>query len=220
MKTLLRKSAAEICGTFFLLFFGCGSIMVNEITQGALGLLGIAIVWGLVVTILIYSLSHISGTHINPAVTIALWVQKRISFSEAIVYVVSQISAAILAVFLLGVIFGPISNLGITSPKGGYWQSFLLEIIMTGFLMLVILCLDGKESLKHLGGVIVGATITLEVLFAGPISGASMNPARSLAPALLSGRMESISLYILAPMIGSCLCVVIYQLLHHRRMDD
>lgn len=191
------------------MFFACGSIIVNELTEGTLGLLGIGVVCGIIVTVLIYAVGHISGAHFNPAVTLAFWLQKKIPGKQAALYVVAQMTGATLAAYLLAMVFENPYNLGATSPSGSVGQTFWVEVLMTAFLMLVIFGLEGKEHISNLAAVIVGSTITLEVLFAGPISGASMNPARSFGPAFVSGHLEHMFIYTAAPLLGAAISVAL-----------
>lgn len=208
----MKKYIAEFIGTFALVFCGTGAIVVNEQTAGAVGHVGIAFTFGLIVMAMIYSFGKLSGAHFNPAVTIGFWVAKLLPKKEVIPYVISQILGALLATTLLKFLFPENINLGATIPSGTVLQSFILEIILTFFLMLVILSTSqGSKELGIMAGLAIGSTVLLEAMFAGPISGASMNPARSLSPALLSGNIHMLWIYILAPVLGAILSVIVWQ---------
>lgn len=210
MNTELRKRAlSEMIGTFALVFIGTGSIVVNDITGGAISHLGVAVAFGLTVMTMIYALGDVSGAHLNPAVSMAFWVARRLPRRELVVYLVGQFSGAILASLLLRAIFTAHEGLGVTQPTAGITQSFVLEVVLTFFLMFVILGVaTGAKEKGIMAGVAVGAVVCLGALFGGPISGASLNPARSLAPALVTGVLASLWLYLLAPCVGSGLAVV------------
>lgn len=199
-----RDLLAEAVGTFALVFAGTGAIVINDITGGAVSHIGISLTFGLVILAMIYALGDISGAHFNPAVTIGFWMAHRIERSTVMPYILSQCAGALLASLLLRLLFPSHESLGATQPAGPALQSFVLESILTFVLMLVILQVSrgGKEK-GITAGMAVGAVIALEALFAGPISGASMNPARSLAPALVSLQLAHLWIYILAPLAGA-----------------
>lgn len=200
----MKKYVAEFLGTFALVFCGTGAIVINQQTNGAIGHAGIAITFGLIVTAMIYTFGNISGTHINPAVTLGLFVLKFFPVREVLPYVISQVAGAFAASLLLKFLFPANDTLGSTLPAGSDMQSFILEFILTYFLMMAILFASrGSERVQALAGMVIGGVVLLEAMFAGPVCGASMNPARSLAPALVSGHLESLWLYILAPISGS-----------------
>ena len=201
----MSKYAAELIGTFALLFCGTGAIVIDEVTGGTIGHLGIALSFGLVVTIMIYAFGNLSGAHINPAVTIAFATTDRFERRLLLGYLLAQVAGALLASFVLHGLFPDNEYLGTTLPYGSWQQSFVLEVILSYFLMLVILFVSQNKSVTQFTGLAVGATVALEALFAGPITGASMNPARSLAPALVSGHTEYLWLYLLAPVVGALL---------------
>ena len=208
----MKRYIAEFIGTFALVFCGTGAIIINEQTGGAVGHMGIAITFGLIVMVMIYSFGNSSGAHFNPAVTIGFWAAKRLPKKEVLPYVISQITGAFLATAVLKFLFPENINLGATIPSGTVLQSFILEIILTFFLMLVILSTSqGSKEIAVMAGLAIGSTVLLEAMFAGPISGASMNPARSLSPALLSGNIQTLWIYILAPIIGALLGSVVWQ---------
>ncbi len=209
----MKKYAAEFTGTFSLVFCGTGAIIVNQETHGAIGNIGIAITFGLIVTAMIYSFGNSSGAHFNPAVTIGFWIAKLFNKKEVLPYILSQIAGAFLATLILKFLFPNNLNLGTTNPSGSVLQSFILEIILTFTLMLVILnTAHGSKEVRTMAGVAIGATVLLEAMFAGPISGASMNPARSLAPAIVSGNIHSLWIYIAAPSIGALLSGFVFKI--------
>lgn len=210
----MKKYCAEILGTFALVFAGTGAIVIDQFSSGAISHVGIALTFGFVVLAMIYTVGDISGAHLNPAVTLGFWAARRMSGREALPYIFSQITGAILASALLKFLFPKNELLGATLPAGSEMQSFVLETVLTFFLMLTILNVStGAKEKGITAGIAVGAVIALEAMFAGPISGASMNPARSLAPALVSGHFEHLWIYLIAPPLGAfaamlaCRCV-------------
>lgn len=206
-----RQLVAEFFGTFALVFAGTGAIVINSVTGGGVSHVGIALTFGLIVLAMIYALGDVSGCHLNPAVTLGFFVARRFGGRLVVPYVASQCLGAILASLVLRLIFPTTSTLGATLPAGNALQSFVLEFILTLLLMFVILSVStGSKEKGALAGVAVGSVIALEALFAGPISGASMNPARSLAPALVSLRFDSLWIYLIAPVLGACSSVVAY----------
>lgn len=208
----MKKYLAELIGTFGLVFCGTGAIVINEVSGGSISHAGIAITFGLIVVAMIYTFGDISGSHINPAVTIAFAVIKKIEVIEAIKYIISQVIGAIVASLVLHFLFPENKNLGVTLPAGSETQSFILEFILTFFLMLVIIhTSQGKKEVQNIAGIVIGGTVLLEAMFAGPICGASMNPARSLSPALVSGNLHALWLYIVAPVFGAVLAVLTWR---------
>ncbi|MFL5342243.1 MAG: aquaporin [Gemmataceae bacterium] len=204
----MRKFAAEGLGTFALVFAGTGAVVINDVSGGAITHVGVALTFGLVVLALIYALGEVSGAHLNPAVTIGFWAAGRFPLRLVPGYVAAQIAGALAASGLLRLMFDH-PTLGATVPRAGAWQSFALEVILTLILMFVILSVStGAKEKGVLAGVAVGSVIAFEALFAGPISGASMNPARSLAPALVSGRLDYLWVYLAAPVVGAIAGVV------------
>lgn len=202
----MKKYIAEILGTFCLMFAGTGAIIINQHTGGAVTHVGICIVFGLIVTAMIYTFGAISGAHINPAVTLCFWVAGLFPAKEILPYILCQLVGAFLATFLLKFMFPENEGLGGTYPTGSDWQSFILETVLTFMLMLTILFTSqGAKETGVLAGLAIGGVVLLEALFAGPISGASMNPVRSFAPALVSGKMESYWVYATAPTLGALL---------------
>lgn len=199
----MRRYAAELLGTYALVFAGTGAIVVNAQT-GALGHFGVAATFGLIVLAMIYAFGDVSGAHLNPAVTIGFVVAKRFPAAQALPYIAAQLGGAVLASLTLRFLFPESVTLGATHPSGSEMQSFVLEVILTFFLMLVILQVaHGSKETGLMAGIAIGAVVGLEALFAGPICGASMNPARSIAPAVISGELKSLWLYIVAPMLGA-----------------
>ena len=214
----MKKYVAEAIGTFILIFVGTGSVIVNDVTDGDVSLVGIAMAWGLVVSAMIYAIGDLSGAHINPAVTIAFWIAKRFEGDKVIPYVVAQCIGAIAASALLRLMYPGQESLGSTLPDGTVMQSFILEIVLTFILMFVVLNVTvGAKEKGITAGLAIGSVIAFEVLCGGPISGASMNPARSLAPALVGGQLQSLWLYLMGPVIGAALAVPISHYLHTER---
>lgn len=205
----MKRFAAEFFGTFALVFAGTGAIVINEVTHGGVSHVGIALTFGLVVLANIYALGEVSGAHFNPAVTLAFYAARRFPGQAVGPYLLSQVCGAFLASGLLRLLFPENAGLGATRPAGPEWQSFVLELILTWLLMFVILGVStGAKEKGLMAGIAVGGVIALEALFAGPITGASMNPARSLAPAVVSGQWQSLWLYLVAPVTGALLAVV------------
>lgn len=212
---------AEAVGTFILVFAGTGAVMVNHISKGAVTHLGISFVFGGVVAALIYTLGHVSGAHFNPAVTLAFWTSGFFPRRRVLAYILAQCGGAIAASALLLFSLGNIGTLGATLPLGDHWrQSFVLEMVLTFILMFVILG-SGLDRRAPIGfaGVAIGLTVGLEAAFMGPITGASMNPARSLAPALVGGNLHHQWLYWVAPILGAQLAVLIYRQLSNNFQD-
>ncbi len=211
----MKKYLSEFIATFVLLFVGTGSVVVNQQTGGALGLPGIAAVWGLVIIALIYAFGDISGTHINPAVTIAFAVDKRFEWKEVPFYLVFQLAGALTASGLLKFLFPLNATLGITQPSGTVMQSLILEIVMTFILMIVVLRVSvGAKEKGITAGIAIGATVWFLVLFGGPISGASLNPTRSIAPAVVTGNLQNLWIYLVGPISGALLAVVLHRAVH------
>lgn len=202
-----QRLSAELLGTFALVFAGTGAIVINDVT-GAITHVGIALTFGLVVLALIYTLGDISGAHFNPAVTLGFVIARRFPLRDAGPYIVMQLLGGVAASAVLRLMFPDNDKLGATIPRGSPIQSFVLEILLTAFLMFVILNTTTGAKEKGLTiGIVVGAVIGLEAMFAGPICGASMNPARSLGPAIVSGHMDAVWIYLLAPTIGTLIAV-------------
>jgi aquaporin Z len=201
----MKRFGAEILGTFGLVFAGTGAIVINEASNGTITHTGVALTFGLVVLAMIYTVGDISGAHLNPAVTMGFWAARRLPGRDVLPYIASQATGAVLASVLLRFLFPDNKLLGATMPAGSETQSFILETVLTFFLMLTILNVStGAKEKGITAGIAVGAVIAFEALFAGPISGASMNPARSFAPALVSGHFEHLWIYLVAPTLGAC----------------
>jgi aquaporin Z len=204
-----RRCVAESLGTFALVFAGTGAIVVNDVSGGIVTHVGVALTFGLVVTAMIYAVGDVSGAHLNPAVTLGFWLARRLPAREVAPYVGSQVAGALAASVLLGSLFFGHPTLGATAPAGPALQSFVLEIVLTGLLMFTILSVStGAKEKGPTAGLAIGAVVGLEALFAGPISGASMNPARSFAPALVSGQLAHLWIYLAAPVLGAALAVL------------
>lgn len=210
----MKKYYAEVIGTFALVFCGTGAIIIDQETSGAISHAGIAITFGLIVMVMIYALGPISGAHLNPAVTIAFSVAKRFPAKQIVPYIFSQAIGAVLASVVLKFLFTSNQFLGATLPLGSELQSFVLESILTFFLMLVIIQVaTGSKEQGMFAGLAIGSTVLLEAMFAGPICGASMNPVRSFSPAVVSGHLEHLWIYLTAPVLGAVLAVFVWNIL-------
>lgn len=210
----LKKYSAEFIGTFALVFCGTGAIIVNQQSAGSLGLIGIALAFGIIVAAMIYVFGNISGTHINPSVTIALAIGKITTKRDASFYIFAQVVGALLASVLLKFMFPENLTLGSTIPSGELLQSFIIEFVLTFFLMLTILGITSVKDFSNMAGLIIGLVVTGIILFAGPISGGSFNPARSFAPALISGNLTALWIYIAAPTLGAILAMFVWKIFH------
>jgi aquaporin Z len=216
----VKKYWAELMGTYIMVFAGTGAIIVNDV-YGSVSHLGIGLTFGLVVMAVIYSIGSISGAHINPAVSIAFWVSKRFRGKEVLPYIISQFLGAILASLTLSFMFPQDELLGATLPAGSWEQSFVMEFILTFILMFVILLMsEGSKEVGVMTGFAVGMVVAFEAIFAGPVSGASMNPARSLAPALVSGHLTHLWLYIIATTLGASASVFAVRLIKDSSSDN
>ncbi|HRP63583.1 MAG TPA: aquaporin [Phycisphaerales bacterium] len=208
---MMRKCVCEAFGTFSLVLAGTGAIIINDVSDGAITHVGIAMTFGLIVMAMIYSIGETSGAHINPAVTLGFWLSRRLPGRMVAPYIVSQCTGAFAASFVLLALFPGHETLGATLPAGAAMQSFWLEVILTMILMFVILRVaTGSKELGVMAGIAIGGVVGLEAMFAGPISGASMNPARSLAPALVSGKTQFLWVYLAAPVLGAALAVPLW----------
>jgi aquaporin NIP len=206
--TRLKKLLAEFAGTFIMVFLGTGAIVLDDVTGGSVTHAGVSVAFGLSVTLMILAFGHVSGAHINPAVTVTLWAAGRFPGQKVLRFIMAQSAGALLASFLLHRLYPSQPTLGATLPSGSPLASFLLEIVLTYLLLLVIFTVTtGPRHLGILPALIIGATVGLEAYFCGPVSGASMNPARSLGPALVSGQLSSLWIYLSAPLIGGLLAV-------------
>lgn len=192
-----------------MIFCGTGAMTINEITGGEVTHVGIAITWGLIVMSMIYAFGETSGAHFNPAVTIAFAYAKKFSWKEVPKYIIAQILGAFTASLILLFLFPTSEFLGATIPTIDVWRAFVLELLLTFFLMVVIINVStGSKEMGVIAGIAIGAVVLLEAMFAGPITNASMNPARSLAPNIVSGNIQGLWLYIIAPILGALLAVV------------
>jgi aquaporin NIP len=210
----MRKYLAEAIGTFALVFCGTGAIIINQEQGGVISHVGIAITFGLIVMAMIYALGDISGAHLNPAVTIAFAIGKKFPVKEIIPYVISQAIGAFTASLILKFLFPLNELLGTTLPAGLPMQSFILEMILTFILMFVIIHVaTGSKEQGMFAGLAIGSVVLLEAMFAGPICGASMNPIRSLAPALISGHIKHLWIYLTAPVLGAILATLTWKVL-------
>lgn len=208
----MRRYVAEAIGTFSLVFAGTGAIIIDDVSHGAITHAGVAITFGLVVMAMIYAVGDISGAHLNCAVTIAFWLSRRLPGRCVVPYIIAQLTGALAASAVLRAMFFHQSSLGETLPFGPPIRACFLELILTAILMFVILSVSrgGKEK-GMMAGIAVGGVIAFEAMFAGPISGASMNPARSIAPAVIAMHFESLWVYILGPIFGAALAVPLHQ---------
>ncbi len=205
---------AEGLGTFGLVFAGCGAIMIDTLSHGAITHVGIGLVFGLIITVMIYAFGHISGAHFNPAVTLAFVLARHFPVRKLIGYWTAQLLGALLAAGCLRLLFGTVAAVGTTLPagNGGLWQSLVLETLLTFFLMMVIMAMaTDTRAVGQAAALAIGATVGLEALFAGPICGASMNPARSLGPALVSWTWTAQWIYIVGPLIGAIAGAYVYR---------
>jgi aquaporin NIP len=210
----MKKYTAEFIGTFALVFCGTGAIVINQQTGGVITHAGVAATFGLIVMSMVYALGDVSGAHLNPAVSIAFAVSKRFDKKQLAPYIVSQLLGALSASAVLKLLFPANNTLGATIPAGSDMQSFVLECILTFILMLVILNVaHGSKEQGMFAGLAIGGVVLLEAMFAGPICGASMNPARSLAPALVSGHLQSLWVYVVAPVAGAVAAVPVFNYL-------
>lgn len=212
-KNQLTKCVAEIIGTFMLIFFGCGSIAACQGNPQALPSFIIPIMFGLVVFVMIHALGHISGAHLNPAVTLALASVRRFPMRQVPLYCLAQLIGACAAIALLTFLFPESQTYGATIPSITLHKAFVWEFILTFALMFVIMAVSDTRAMSTMAGAAIGITVTLDAFIAGPLTGASMNPTRSIAPALFEGRFEGLGIYILAPILGAIFAAQIYVLM-------
>jgi len=212
----MKKYLAEFLGTYALVFAGTGAIIIDQETHGSITHVGVAITFGLIVMSMIYALGDISGAHLNPAVSIAFTVAKKFPVKELVPFIISQLLGAVAASFILKYLFADNQFLGATIPAGSDPQSFILEFILTFFLMLVIINVaKGSKEQGMFAGLAIGSAVALEAMFAGPICGASMNPARSFGPAVVSGHMEHLWVYLSATTLGAISAIPVWSYLKH-----
>jgi aquaporin NIP len=191
-------------------FAGTGAIVINDVSNGGITHVGIALTFGLVVLVMIYAVGDVSGAHFNPAVTFGFWLAGRLPIKAVAPYIISQCAGAFAASGVLRFLFPRHATLGTTLPAGPAAQSFVLEVILTLLLMFVILSVStGAKEKGITAGIAIGAVIALEAMFAGKICGASMNPARSLAPAVISGHLQHLWIYLAAPVVGASLATLV-----------
>lgn len=221
MHSLGRRALAEATGTFFLVFVGPGAVMVNAYSGGAITHPGIALSFGFVLLAMIYALGHVSGAHINPAVTVAFWSIGRFKGREVLPYVLAQCGGGVVASLLLRYLLGPIGNLGATIPSLTVPRAFVVEFILSLGLMLVITAVATDERVSAgVAGMAVGLTLAVEAMMGGPLTGASMNPARSLGPAIAGGGWTAHWIYWVAPVAGMLAAARLYQFLRDAGMDE
>lgn len=219
MSRWARCCAAELVGTFALVFAGTGAVVIDGVTNGGVTHVGVAVTFGLVVMAMIYAVGDVSGAHLNPAVTCGFWLAGRLSGRALAPYVLSQTAGAVMASLVLRLLFPHDRTLGATVPAGAVahpaLQSFVLEVVLTAGLMFVILSVAcGSKEKGLMAGIAIGGVVGLEAMFAGPICGASMNPARSLAPAVVAGVWADQWVYLTAPLLGAAIAVVGWKLVH------
>ena len=213
-----RRALAEGIATFALVFAGCGAIVANAEYDGALGAVGVALVFGLIIMVMVYATGHLSGAHINPAVTLAFTLTRHFPAREAATYVGAQVAGAVLGAFLLLVVWPDEPGyLGATLPSVGVGSAFVYEVVLTAFLMFVIMAVaTDTRAVGAAAAIAIGGTVGLDALFGGPVTGASMNPARSLGPALATGQWTDLWLYLAAPVAGAAVGALAYQAVRGR----
>ena len=212
-RPILRCLLAEAIGTFALVFAGCGAIMVDS-TTNALGHVGVAISFGLVIMVMIYAVGHISGAHFNPAVSFAFGVARHFPWRRVGLYWIAQLAGALAAALVLRESLGNVAHVGATLPSGSDGQAFLWEAVLTFFLMFVIMAVaTDTRAVGEAAAIAIGGTVGLDAMFGGPITGASMNPARSLGPAIAGSDYTSIWVYLLAPLLGAAAAAMTYAFL-------
>ena len=206
-----QKLVAEFIGTFMLVFVGCGAIVADATTGGVLGHVGVSLAFGLVVMVMIYATGHISGAHFNPAVTLAFAVVGRFSWRQVPGYVLSQVAAALAAAGVLSLVFADGGTLGSTSAAVPLAATFIVEILLSFSLMFVIIAVATDARAEgQMAGLAIGGTVAMAALFGGPLTGASMNPARSLGPAVMASDLSDLWIYLTAPCIGTVLAAMVY----------
>ena len=219
----MKQYLAEAIGTFSMIFCGCGAMTINEITNGSISHVGVAITWGLIVMVMIYAFGEISGAHFNPAVTVSFAYAKKFPWKKVPKYLLAQTIGAFIAIFILWFLFPDNNTLGATFPAEGFepFKAFILELILTFFLMVVIINVStGSKEVGTMAAIAVGSVILLEAMFAGPMTKASMNPIRSIAPAIVTGNLQHLWPYVTAPFIGALLAVVSCKLVKDENCCD
>jgi aquaporin Z len=218
MTSLRQKLLAEFIGTFALVFAGTGAIVIDTLSGGQITHVGVALTFGLIVLAMIYTVGDVSGAHLNPAVTLGFLSAGRFPARDVAPYIGVQMAGAIAASLTLRLMFPASTFLGNTVPSGPFAQSFILEFLLTLLLMFVILNVSHGSKEKGLtAGIVIGAVIALEALFAGPVCGASMNPARSFAPAVVTGQLGAVWIYLAAPVLGAVAAVPVFAALRSSR---
>lgn len=219
-KVDLRRYFAEFIATFILVFVGTGAVAANSFSHGGVSHMGISLTFGLVVMAMIYSVGEKSGAHLNPAVTLAFYVSGRFAKKDILPYFLAQCSGAIVASLMIryAILESP-ASLGETLPAIPLFRAFILEVILTFILMFVIIHVaTGSREQGLMAGIAIGGTVTLEAMFAGPFTGASMNPARSLGPALISGKTDTLWIYLTAPFIGAIMAIILWKFIMDIKM--
>jgi aquaporin NIP len=211
---LLRRTTAEALAAFALVFAGCGAIVADARYDGVLGAVGVSLVFGLIIMVMVYATGHLSGAHINPAVTIAFTLSRHFPPRDAVAYLAGQLAGATAgAVVLLAVWPDQPGNLGATVPSVGAGSAFVYELVLTAFLMFVIMAVaTDTRAVGAAAAIAIGGTVGLDALFGGPVTGASMNPARSFGPALAAGEWHDFWIYLAGPIAGAALGALAYQL--------
>jgi len=212
--SLTRRAAAEGLAAFALVFAGCGAIVADAVHDGTLGAVGVSLTFGLIVMAMVYATGHLSGAHINPAVTIAFVLSRHFPARDAAAYIVAQVAGALVAALALLAIWpDQPAGLGATIPTVGAGSAFAYEAILSAFLMFVIMAVaTDVRAVGAAAAIAIGGTVGLDALFGGPVTGASMNPARSLGPALAAGEWADLWIYLTAPFLGAALGALAYQL--------
>jgi aquaporin NIP len=216
---LARRAAAEALAAFGLVFAGCGAVVANVRYEGALGAVGVSLVFGLIIMVMVYATGHLSGAHINPAVTVAFTLSRHFSGRDAVAYVVAQILGATAgALVLLAVWPNQPGDLGATVPSVGIGSALVYETVLTALLMFVIMAVaTDTRAVGAAAAIAIGGTVGLDALFGGPVTGASMNPARSFAPALAAGEWTDFWIYVVGPVLAAALGAFAYQLVRGDR---
>jgi aquaporin NIP len=217
----MRRAGAEAVAAFALVFAGCGAIVADAHYRGALGTVGVGLVFGLIIMVMVYATGHLSGAHINPAVSIAFTFTRHFPAREALVYVTAQLlGATAAALVLLAAWPDQPAALGATVPSVGAGTAFLYELVLTAFLMFVITAVaTDTRAVGPAAAIAIGGTVGLDAIFGGPVTGASMNPARSFGPALAAGEWTDFWVYVAGPLVGAAAGAFAYQLLRGDTAD-
>ncbi len=212
LNRIISKSTAELIGTFALVLFGCGAIILHSESPSSLHATAIPMVFGLVIATMIYATGHISGAHFNPAVTIAFAATKKFPWKEVPIYIAAQLAGALLGAVVLSFLFPEAANLGSTIPKVSTHIAFVWEFLLTFFLMFVIIAVaTDARAVGTMAGIAIGGVVALDAFVGGPLTGASMNPARSIGPAVIEGNFEGLWIYLIAPVLGAVAAAMIYE---------